>query len=64
MNAAQQFRQAREALRLSREKLGRLTDVSASTIYHVERGEVPSAEIGNRLAAAIGLDARELWGER
>ena len=62
MNAAQQFRQAREAMRLSRERLGRIADVSASTIYHVQRGEVPTAEIAERLADALELDAAELWG--
>lgn len=64
MTAAQRVRQAREAARLSREKLGRVADVSSSTIYHVERGEVPSTEIGERLADALGLDAHELWGDR
>ena len=61
--AAQEFRQAREAAGLSREKLGRVADVSSSTIYHVERGEVPSPEIGRRLAEALGLDVAKLWGE-
>ena len=63
LTAAQRFRQAREAARLSRERLGRASDVSASTIYHVERGEVPTPEIAERLAKALGLDAAELWGE-
>jgi predicted transcriptional regulator len=58
------LRARREALGLSRERLARQVgngECSASTIALVERGWRCSDEMADKIAAAVGLVAAELW---
>ena len=55
------MRRRRDALGISREKLGRQIDVSSGTVYHWETGvRTPTLEHVDRIAAALGIPAKEL----
>lgn len=47
------LRARRERLRLSRERLGRLADVAAGTIFNIEKGLVPGDATAEKIAAAV-----------
>ena len=55
------MRKCRDALGISREKLGRQIDVSSGTVYHWETGvRTPTLDHVDRIAAALGIKAKEL----
>jgi len=59
------MRRRRDALGLSRDKLGRQLDVSGGTVYHWETGQrTPTLDHIDRIAAALGIKARELVREK
>ena len=61
---AKNLRVAREAAGLSREKLAQRAEVSARTVYRLERGETtsPRPDEFQRIAAALGTTADDLMG--
>ncbi len=56
------FRDLREAKGLSQEALGRLADVTHSTIAKIERGATPSADTLGRLALALDATTDYFYG--
>ena len=60
------IRQRRRELRLTQERLAERTEVSASFVGHLERGEkVPSVDTLARLAAALDVSLDFLvWGKK
>jgi transcriptional regulator with XRE-family HTH domain len=59
---AEQLRRVREAAGLSRERLGRLVDLSMVTIWRIEtRGAKTSADVIGRWAKACGVGVETLY---
>ena len=62
MAVGEKVRRLRERAALSQEELGKAADVSPNTIWRIEKGlgGAPYGRTVRKLAAALGVDVREL----